>query len=477
MKRIFMKRIFRVPIFWAPIFWARVFYFFRVPQLRGFICWLALMGGLTMPAVQAADITTIAQYALVTDFESGRVLLEKNKDAPMKPASMAKIMTVYIVFSQIRDGHVTLDDMFSVSHKARQMGGSRSFLRQGETYSLEELLNGVIVQSGNDAAVAIAEGFSGSEDNFVLEMNEMAQKLGMHNTYFTNATGWPDPDLTTTAADLNLLATRLIKEFPADKFPELYPMFAQKNYTLNGIKQGNRNPLLYSRNTHKGAKIGGKINTQRNIVDGLKTGFTEESGYGLVASAAWRGQRVIMVLNGMDSKKQRAEESRRLMNFIMREFSTYRFFTAGEEVEQADVWLGTSKTVPMIMEADLIEMFSRRERRQAEVKISWVNPVLAPISKGQKLGEATLTVDGKPIKIVPLVAGQAVEELGLFHRLKAALLYLIFGHSAQPSNSQSANTQLSYNQSAHNQSAHNQSAHTQFLHPQLLIPGQLRRHG
>ena len=210
----------------------------------------------------------------------------------MKPASMAKIMTAYIVFDRIAEGTLALTDQFIVSEKAWKMGGSRSFLQAGRSYSLDELLHGVIVQSGNDAAVVIAEGISGTEDNFAAEMNMMAAKLNMKNTTFTNSTGWPDPELTTTAHDLALLSTALIKNFPADKFPDLYPMFKKKTYTLNDIKQGNRNPLLYGKSS------------QSRGVDGLKTGYTSESGYGLVASAERDGQRVIMVLNGMNSKER-----------------------------------------------------------------------------------------------------------------------------------------------------------------------------
>ena len=236
----------------------------------------------------SGSVQTSAQQVFITDFETGQVLLEKNANSPMKPASMAKIMTIYIAFSRLAEGSLTLTDRFVISEKAWKMGGSRSFLDAGSSVTLEELLNGIIVQSGNDAAVALAEGISGTEDNFAAEMNIVAQKLGMNNTYFTNATGWPHPELVTTARDLNILAAALIKTFPKDRYPDLYPVFAKKTYTHNKIKQGNRNPLLYGKNA------------STNGVDGLKTGYTQESGYGLVASALRGSQRVIMVLNGME---------------------------------------------------------------------------------------------------------------------------------------------------------------------------------
>ncbi|MCH2555283.1 MAG: D-alanyl-D-alanine carboxypeptidase, partial [SAR116 cluster bacterium] len=245
---------------------------------------------------KAAEIDSSAEFAFVTDFGSGKVLMEKQPDALMKPASMAKIMTVYIAFERIVDGSLSLDDTFLISEKAWRKGGSKTFVEVGKEVSVRDLLYGVVVQSGNDAAIAIAEGISGTEEGFAEEMNYVARKLGMENTVFRNSTGWPHLEQHTTARALNILATALIREFPADKYPELYPMFAEKDFTYNGIKQGNRNPLVYGT---QGA-------------DGLKTGHTVESGYGLVGSAYRDGQRVIMVLNGMKSMKRRSSESRRL---------------------------------------------------------------------------------------------------------------------------------------------------------------------
>lgn len=376
---------------------------------------------LNAPSSQAStDMSTSAGYAFITDFSTGRIFLKKQQDQPMKPASMAKIMTIYIVFERIASGSLALSDQFIVSEKAWEMGGSRSFLNVGQQYSLDELLHGVIVQSGNDAAVVIAEGISGSEDNFADEMNRVAAKLGMENTHFTNATGWPDPQLTTTAEDLGILATALIRDFPTDRYPELYPIFKKKNYTLNDIKQGNRNPLLYG------------PSTTSSSADGLKTGYTEESGYGLVASAERNGQRIIMVLNGMQSKKERASESQRLVDFIFREYRNYVFFEAGETIDQAEVWLGAKPLVPLILENGFSKVMSRNERTKTKITTTWSSPVPAPIKKGQKIGELHVSIDGKIMHKLPLLAATDIDELAVLDRIGEALKYLIFGAPIQP---------------------------------------------
>ena len=383
------------------------------------IC-ILMIAVMAPPAKASSDVPTVAEYVFVTDFNSGRVLMAKQQDLPMKPASMAKIMTTYVVFDRIAEGSLALSDQFVVSEKAWKMGGSRSFLQAGRSYSLDELLHGVIVQSGNDAAVVIAEGISGSEENFVAEMNMTATKLGMKNTRFTNATGWPHPDLTTTAEDLGILATALIRDFPVETYPDLYPIFGKKTYTLNEIKQGNRNPLLYG----KSAANSG--------VDGLKTGYTSESGYGLVASAERDGQRVIMVLNGMASKKERSSESRRLMDFIFREYRNYNFFASGEVIDQAEVWLGEARHVSLVLEEGVSKVLSRSERAKTELSVSWSGPVPAPISKGQKIGELILKTDGQITDRLPLLAAEDVRQLGMLDRIGEALKYLIFGAPIQP---------------------------------------------
>ena len=361
-------------------------------------------------SASAAEMLTPARHVHITDFESGKVLFAKDAEAPMKPASMAKIMTVFIVFQRIADGSLRLDDSFLVSEKAWRKGGSRSFVEVGSRVSVSDLLHGVIVQSGNDAAIVLAEGIAGTEDAFAEEMNYWAEKLGMKQTNFRNATGWPDPDLTTTAMDLNILAIELIKRFPVAEYPELYPMFAKKEFTYNNITQPNRNPLIYGT---AGA-------------DGLKTGHTEESGYGLVGSAIRNGQRFVMVLNGMDSMKQRSTESRRLMDLIFREYQSYEVFKKDQPVDQANVWLGTAPKVDLILDAPLKMVLSRKQRQALEISLQWLDPVPAPIRAGDQIGTLVINLPDE-VTNMPLRAAYNVDSLSLFNRIGAAVKYLVFG--------------------------------------------------
>ncbi|MBL6849387.1 MAG: D-alanyl-D-alanine carboxypeptidase [Planktomarina temperata] len=375
---------------------------------------LTLFGAAT--PVFATEITSPAKQAHVTDFATGKVLFSKDADAPMKPASMAKIMTIFVAFQRIADGQLGMDDKFIVSEKAWKKGGSRTFLEVGKTVSVRELLYGIIVQSGNDAAIVLAEGISGTENAFADEMNFWAKKIGMKNTNFRNSTGWPDPDQTTTAADLNIMTSELIRRFPANKYPNLYPIFAEREYTYNKISQPNRNPLIYR---SAGA-------------DGLKTGYTKESGYGLVGSAERDGQRVIMVLNGMTSMKQRSAESRRLMDLMFREFKIYRFFDKGQPVDQANVWLGNATKIDLVLDEPLHLLLSYQERRDLKLSVQWFDPVPAPIVAGDQLGTLTVDINGDSRKLV-LRAGQDIPVLGMFDRVSAAIKYLIFGASVSPS--------------------------------------------
>ena len=361
----------------------------------------------------AAEILTPAKQAYITDFESGKVLFAKDSEVLMKPASMAKIMTVFVVFQRLVEGSLQLDDKFLVSEKAWRKGGSKTFVEVGSRVSVDDLLHGVIVQSGNDAAIVLAEGIAGTEDAFAEEMNYWAQKLGMKQTNFRNSTGWPDPDLQTSAKDLNILTTEMIKRFPANKYPDLYPIFAKRDFTYNKIKQPNRNPLLYG----------------TSGADGLKTGHTEESGYGLVGSAVRNGRRVVIVLNGMESSKQRSTESRRLVDLIFREYQSYEFFKKGQPVDQANVWLGTSPQVDLVLDAPLKMVLSRSDRQAMEISLQWLDPVPAPIRAGDQIGTLVLSLPDEVTKL-PLRAGQDVDTLGLFNRIGAAVKYLIFGATA-----------------------------------------------
>ena len=276
---------------------------------------------------------------------------------------------------------------------------------------MSDILHGIIVQSGNDAAIVMAEGMSGTESAFADEMNFWAKKIGMKDTKFRNSTGWPDPELTTTARDLNIMATELIRRFPKDKYPELFPIFAKKIFTYNKIEQPNRNPLMYG----------------SRGVDGLKTGHTKESGYGLVGSANREGQRVIMVLNGMNSIKERANESRRLMDLMFREFKTYHFYDKGQAIDQANVWLGKATKVDLVLREPLHLLLAYQERQNLKLSMQWLDPIPAPIKMGDKIGTLTVDISDKSLTELTLYAGQDVLALGMFDRISAAIKYLIFG--------------------------------------------------
>ena len=366
------------------------------------------------PAPESAfpTVETTAQFAFVMDANTGAVLLDKNADQRMFPSSMTKMMTAYIVFDKLQKGELHMDDTFAVSEDAWRRGGAKSdsstmYLELGSHPTVEQLIQGMVVQSGNDACIVLAEGLSGSEAAFAEEMNRRARAMGMRDTNFRNATGYPDPDHYSTARDLAILAKRSILDHP-----DYYKYYAEKEYTYNGIRQGNRNPLLYK-------SLG---------VDGLKTGHTEAAGYGLAVSAVREGgRRIIMVLNGMTSIKMRSAESEKLLDWAYREFENYTLFKPGETVDNADVWLGTAKTVPLVAESALTITLPRKARRAMKVTEAYDSPINAPIHKGDRLAKLTITAPGvDPIEL-PLVAGADVERLTAFGRLGAAVSYLMFG--------------------------------------------------
>ena len=367
-----------------------------------------LLFGFLPPALA---IETIAKQAFLIDMTTGEVLFEKNADQPMAPASMSKMMTAYMIFERLRDGSLTLEDTFTVSENAWRKGGAKSggstmFLEPGKRVKLEDLLRGIIVQSGNDACIVVAEALASSEAAFAEKMTVRAKELGLQNTVFKNATGWPDPEHLTTAQDLALLAKRTITDFA-----EYYHYYAEKEFTYNTIRQINRNPLLY-----------------KNIdADGLKTGYTVESEYGLTASATNGDRRLILVVNGLATKKDRSREPERLLNWGFRDFNNYRLFSAGEEVTEADVWLGKEDKVPLVIEREMLLTIARNARHKMKVTVTFENPIPAPIAKGQKIAKLVVTAPGfDPIE-VPLIATQPVERLGLFGRLGTALKAIIWG--------------------------------------------------
>ena len=352
----------------------------------------------TQPALSQSQGTP-ARSAYVIDMNSGAVLLEKSADQAMPPASMSKLMTLYMVFEAMDQGLISLNDTFRTSKRASAMGGSKMFLREGGLVKVEDLVRGVIVQSGNDAAVALAEALAGTEEAFAERMTQRAADLGLENSTFANSTGWPHPRQLMSAKDLVKLATLLITEFP-----QYYPMFNEREFTWDGVAQKNRNPLL----------------TLGVGADGLKTGHTEEAGYGLVASAMRGKRRIVMVVSGLNSKGERRHEAERLINWAFRAFETRRLYAAGEGIVDAPVWIGSSATVTLAPERDILVTAPFGAVDKTELRIRYEGPVPAPIAEGQRIGHVEVTVPDLPPVKVPLIAKHGVETGGFLTRMQAA---------------------------------------------------------
>lgn len=366
------------------------------------------LGLLLQSHVAWANMETDAKYAFLYDYNTGEVLLEKNADELMHPASMTKLMTAYLTFDALKRGDLTLDSRLPVSERAWKKGGSKMFVKEGDDVALSDLLRGVIVQSGNDACIVIAEGLAGSEETFAEDMNFVAERLGMSNTNFKNATGWPDDEHVTTVRDLVTLARHLI-----DDYPEHYYLYSTTEFTYNKIKQNNRNGLLY-----------------RNIgADGLKTGYTEKSGYGIVASAEQEGRRLILAINGLDSAKKRIAEAERLLRHGFRDFKNVTLYRPGDVVENAEVWMGKEKTVPLVAN-ELVEFTVNKrvsQRPNISVKVAYNSPWPAPVKAGTHIANLSIEKDGKPYREIPLYAGQDVEKKGFFSRVLAKFHYILLG--------------------------------------------------
>jgi D-alanyl-D-alanine carboxypeptidase (penicillin-binding protein 5/6) len=345
-------------------------------------------------------VDTLARQAILVDFETGAVLLEKNPDERMPPSSMSKLMTMYVVFDMLKAGRLRLDQTMPVSERAWRMGGSKMFVDLGAQVSVESLARGVIVQSGNDACIVLAEGISGSEQQFAELMNETARRIGLRSSHFRNATGWPDPEQRMTARDLAVLARRIIVDHP-----EYYRFYNERSFRWNDISQENRNPTL--------ARVAG--------ADGLKTGHTEEAGFGLTASAIRGGRRLILVVNGLPSMRARAEESSRLLEWGFREFDNVVMFRAADTVEEVPVWLGERPTVPLVTGRDLVLTLPRQWRQGLRARVRYDAPVAAPVAKGQELGKLVVSGQGVPEMELPLIAGADVERLGLFARIPVVI--------------------------------------------------------
>ena len=369
---------------------------------RILICLVAALG-LSAP-LAAFEIS--AREAILVDETTGTILYRKNADAPTEPSSMTKLMTVYLLFEKLASGTLALDDTLPVSEKAWRKGGSKMFVEVGDSVTVEDLLRGIVVQSGNDASIVVAEGLSGSEGEFGELMTQRARELGMNNTTFRNSSGWPEEGHVTTVADLALLASRTIRDFP-----QYYHYYAETEFTYNGIHQSNRNPLLYS-----GVRA-----------DGLKTGYTRAAGYGLTASAVRGDRRLILAVNGFESATARARESQAIIEWGFREYDTYHLLGSGEEVGTARVWLGDSDTVPLVLADDLVVTLPRSARDSLGVRIVYEGPVPAPIGEGQEIARLVIEAPGVNTVEQPLLAGSDVGKPSLLLRMATVLGYLIFG--------------------------------------------------
>jgi len=344
---------------------------------------------------------------ILMDANTGKVLVEHNADQQLPPASLTKMMTSYIVAAELHNGKIKEQDMVPISVTAWKMGGSKMFVREGTQVPLMDLLRGVVIQSGNDASVALAEYLAGSESAFADVMNQQAQLLGMKNTTFHNATGWPSDGHLTTARDLSLLARALIQDYP-----EHYDIYAEKYFEYNDIKQPNRNRLLW----------------RDSSVDGLKTGHTEEAGFCLVASAVRNNMRLISVVMGTSSEEARARESQKLLSFGFRYYETGKVYSAGDILkENARVWYGVEDSVNLVVPEDQYLTIPRGSKDQLEAQVVSDEDIEAPFTEGQSLGSLTISFEGEPLLETALVADRSVEEAGIFSRLWDAIKRFFIG--------------------------------------------------
>jgi serine-type D-Ala-D-Ala carboxypeptidase (penicillin-binding protein 5/6) len=357
-------------------------------------------------AVPTIGIDTEARNAIIVEVETGAVLLDKGADEHIPPASMSKMMTAYLVFGMLKSGRAKLSDVLPVSEEAWRLGGSKMFVPLGGEVSVDDLLHGMVVASGNDACLVLAQGLAGSEAGFVDLMNKKAQEIGLKDSHFANVTGLPDPNHWSTARDLATLAVRTIEDFP-----DYYQLYRQEEFTYNNIKQGNRNTLLY-----------------KNIgADGLKTGHTEESGYSLTASIARADRRIVMVLSDLPTMRARTEESLRLTEWAFRQFDDYRLFAPGDTVEAAEVWLGAAPRVPLTVAKNLVLTLPRNARKDLKVTVAYDGPIPAPIKKGETLGKLVVSAPRMPPVETPLVAAANVGRMGPFARVATLAGYLVWG--------------------------------------------------
>ncbi len=367
---------------------------------------LCLLGA-PSPALASAPVPeSPAREALLMDVATGTILYEKNADQRMPTASMSKTMTAYMVFDALKSGRITLDTKVPISERAWRMQGSKTFVELGNTVRVEDLIRGMLIQSGNDATVALAEELGGSEEGFAAMATAKAHELGLLNSNFANATGWPDPHHYSTARDLAQLALHLIRDFPED-----YHYFSELEFTYHGIRQENRDPLL-----------------RMNVgADGLKTGHTEESGYGLIGSAQQNDRRLVLVINGLPSVTARADEAARLMKWGFAATGIFPLLKAGDVVDSAAVWMGTAKTVPLVLKQDVTLAMTHEARSALRADVVLQEPTPAPIEAGQQIGHVRITAPGIEPQEIPLYAGNSVPPLGFLGRLGVKMRHYLFG--------------------------------------------------
>lgn len=354
------------------------------------------------PFPAEAAYETQARAALLYDVETDTILFEKNADEPLPPASMSKLMTLYMLFEALRDGRVTLDTTFSVSTKARLMGGSTMFLDETDRPRVEDLIKGIVVQSGNDACVVVAEGLAGTEEAFARQMNQRAPDIGLTNSTFANASGWPNPNHRMSVRDLATLATRIIKDFP-----EYYGYFALEEFDFDGRSPSNR----FNRNPVLGLGLG---------ADGLKTGFTEEAGYGLVGSAKQGDRRIVFVFTGLNSGVERRQEAESMINWGFRQFLNKKIAKAGTSIIDIPVWLGDFQQVTAVAKDDIDLLVPAIGQDTLETRIEYRTPLEAPIAKGDVVAELVVNARDMPEKRLPLVSDRAIERGGLLPRVRAS---------------------------------------------------------
>ena len=358
---------------------------------------------------ESKSLDTKAKQAILFDYETKSVIYEKNADELMSPSSMSKIMTIYYVFKKISEGELKLTDEFIVSKKAWKKGGSKMFLNVNSNVTVEELIRGIIVQSGNDACIAIAEGISGSEKLFAEELNSLAREIGLQNSNFTNSTGWPDPEHLTTINDLLQLTIRTI-----DDFPDLYHYYSEKEFTYSDIKQLNRNPMLFS-----------DVNA-----DGLKTGHTSLGGYGLVASVKKNNRRLVLILNGLEFNKDRRKESERLIKVGFNQYKNINLFAENQIISNLQVWGGKKNNVGVYSKDQISITVPKRLKKNLSYHIKHYTPIIAPVKKDQKVAELIIKKKNNEIlKKYVLLAKDEVKKMSFFSKVYYNFKYLLLGDS------------------------------------------------